>query len=258
MQTPEAKLRQYKDDMKRFQGLKASVKMRYAESIDYRDYEPKIKKLLDTHIQANEVIQLNQPVNIFDEHQFNQVKEERGVYESKTTAARADAIAHATKKAITEHMEEDPAFYEKFSKLIQQAIDDFRAKRLSEQEYLKRVTGLAENVANKKHDDVPDEIRNNEHAMAFYGVLRPLLANGDDEIADKITVLSSTAIIGIFESNRKVNFWDDYDAQKRTMNEIDDYLYDEIKGRQGIDLTTEQMDDIIERSMQLARHRSLV
>ena len=44
------------------------MKLRYAESIDYRDYEPKIQKLLDTHIRANEVIQLNEPVNIFDEH----------------------------------------------------------------------------------------------------------------------------------------------------------------------------------------------
>ena len=43
------------------------MKLRYAESIDYRDYEPKIKKLLDTHISAYEVVQLNEPVNIFDE-----------------------------------------------------------------------------------------------------------------------------------------------------------------------------------------------
>jgi type I restriction enzyme R subunit len=39
------------------------------------------------------------------------------------------------------------------------------------------------------------------------------------------------------------------------MNEIDDYLYDEVKGRQGIDLTTAEMDEIIEKTMQLARHR---
>lgn len=259
MQTEETKLRQYKDDLKRFQGLKASVKMRYAESIDYRDYEPKIKKLLDTHIQANEAIQLNQPVNIFDETQFEQVKEERGVYESKTPAARADAIAHATKKAITERMEEDPAFYEKFSKLIQLAIDDFRAKRISEKEYLERVTKHAEDVANKKHDDVPDEIKNNEHVMAFYGLFKPLFVNGsDDKAMERVVIASARKVIEIFESNRKVNFWNDEDAQKRVINDIDDYLYDEVKGTMGINLTAPQMDEIIDRSMQLARHRRLV
>ncbi|MBI5306786.1 MAG: hypothetical protein HZB37_00175, partial [Planctomycetes bacterium] len=49
---------------------------------------------------------------------------------------------------------------------------------------------------------------------------------------------------------------DDAEAQKRTINDIDDFLYDEIKGTRGIELTTGQMDEIIERSMQLARHRT--
>jgi len=39
------------------------------------------------------------------------------------------------------------------------------------------------------------------------------------------------------------------------MNDIDDYLYDDIRGECGIDLSTEQMDEIIEKSMRLARHR---
>lgn len=39
------------------------------------------------------------------------------------------------------------------------------------------------------------------------------------------------------------------------MNDIDDYLYDEIKGSRGIELSLDQMDEIIGRSMQLARHR---
>ena len=119
MNSDENKLKKYKDDLKRFQNLKAAVKLRYAEAIDYRDYEPKIKKLLDTHIQANEVTQLNEPVNIFDEKMFNMVKEDQGVYQTKTTASKADTIAHATKRSISENMDEDPAFYEKFSKLIQ-------------------------------------------------------------------------------------------------------------------------------------------
>jgi type I restriction enzyme R subunit len=72
--TPEKRLQLYKDDLKRFSYLRASVKLRYAESINYKDFEPKIKKLLDTHISASEVLRLNEPVNIFDEDAFNKVK----------------------------------------------------------------------------------------------------------------------------------------------------------------------------------------
>ncbi|MDD3880225.1 MAG: type I restriction endonuclease subunit R, partial [Syntrophomonas sp.] len=169
MNCAEATLKRYKSDLKRFQKLKAAVKLRYAEAIDYRDFEPKIKKLLDVHIQANEVIQLNEPVNIFDDNAFLAIKEERGVYETKSKAARADAIAHATKKAITEKMEEDPAFYEKFSLLIQQAIDGFRAKRISDLEYLNLVSEIRNKVVTRQHDDMPETLLGNEDAMAYYG-----------------------------------------------------------------------------------------
>lgn len=257
MKMTDAKLKQYKDDLKRFQNLKSAVKLRYAEAIDYRDYEPKIKKLLDTHIQANEVIQLNEPVNIFDEKMFNQVKEEQGVYGTKTTAAKADAIAHATKKAIAEKMDEDPAFYEKFSKLIQQAIDDFKAKRISDLEYLSKVTDIRGKVATKQHDDVPQKLDGNEDAMAFYGILKPFFeaCQLDEAICEDISADTALAIQSTLQRHWKVQFWDDDDAQKRAMNDIDDYLYDQIKGVHGVDLSLEQMDEIIERSMQVARHR---
>lgn len=254
MNTPEEKIRMYKNDLKRFHNLKAAVKMRYAEVIDYRDYEPKIKKLIDTQIQANEVLQLNEPVNIFDENMFNIVKEEQGVYNKRTPGARADTIAHATKKAIHEKMEEDPAFYEKFSKLIQDAIDDFRAKRISDLEYLNRVKDIHDKVINKQHDDVPEKIAGNEDAMAFFGVVKPYF----DEVgsAEELSADLALEIQDIIRKHWKVQFWDDADAQKLVINDIDDYLFDVIKGEKGIALTTEQMDDIIEKSMQVAKHRS--
>ena len=263
--TDEKTLLRYKTDVRKFQALKLAVKLRYAESIDYRDYEPKIKKLLDTHIQANEVIQLNEPVNIFDDKLFNQLKEEQGVYQtSRTTASKADTIAHATKKVITEKMDEDPAWYEKFSTLVQQAIDAFRAKRISDLEYLHTVVALRNKVVGKVHDDVPDMLSGNEDAMAYYGVLQPfveLAGRGaqppkSDAALEVITANSAIAIHRILEKNKKVQFWYDDDAQKETVNEIDDYLYDELKREQGIELSLDQMDALIEKVLQVARHRS--
>lgn len=266
-ETEDETLTRYKVDFRKFQSLKASVKLRYAEAVDYRDYEPKIKKLLDTHIQANEVIQLNEPVNIFDDKMFNQVKEEQGVYQTKkTTASKADTIAHATKKVITERMNEDSAFYEKFSKLIQQAIEDFRAKRLSDLEYLEKVVDIRDKIVYKVHDDVPDKLSGNEDAMAYFGVLKPFLEitkNSkntkycESEYDENQEIIADTAIIiyNILEKHKKVHFWDDEDAQKQAINEIDDYLYDELKTKKCIELSLEQMDDIIEKVMQVAKNR---
>lgn len=262
-ETDEKALSRYKADFKKFQALKASVQLRYAETIDYRDYEPKIKKLLDTHIQANEVVQLNEPVNIFDDTLFNQVKEEQGVYQTgkpqQTTASKADTIAHATKRAITEKMDEDPAFYEKFSNLIQKAIEDFRAKRISDLEYLNKVVEIRDKVAGKVHEDVPETLSGNEDAMAYFGVLKPFLEKHELSAEDLEAAAADTAIAihAILKKHGKVHFWDDADAQKEVINEIDDYLYDEVKTRRGIELSFDQMDEIIEKTLQVARHRSL-
>lgn len=258
-ETDEKTLSRYKADLRKFQSLKASVKLRYAEAIDYRDYEPKIKKLLDTHIQANEVVRLNEPVNIFDDEAFMEVKEEQAVYGSKkTTASKADTIAHATKKVITEKMDEDPAFYEKFSKLIQQAIEDFRAKRISDLDYLNKVVDIRNKVVGKVHDDIPDNLSGNEDAMAYFGVLKPFLEIHElgEEDLESAAADTAIAIHGILEKHKKVHFWDDEDAQKQAVNEIDDYLYDELKTNRGIELSLDQMDDIIEKVLQVAKHRS--
>ena len=258
-ETDEKTLSRYKDDLRKFQSLKASVKLRYAEAIDYRDYEPKIKKLLDTHIQANEVIRLNEPVNIFDDASFMAVKEDRGVVyrTGKSSASKADAIAYATKKVISEKMGEDPAFYEKFSKLIQQVIEDFRAKRLSDLEYLNKVIEIRSKVVDRVHDDVPDILVGNEDAMAYFGVIRPFInahTLGEAEL-EAIAADTAIALHGILEKHRKVHFWDDEDAQKQAANEIDDYLYDELGTARGIELSLDQMDDIIKKVLQVAKHR---
>lgn len=95
------------------------MKIRYAEDVDYRDYEAQIQKMLTTYVQADEVIQVVEPVNIFEREAF-----EKEVDKARSPRAKADIIANRTKKTITEKMEEDPFFYRKFSVLLEQTIAD--------------------------------------------------------------------------------------------------------------------------------------
>jgi type I restriction enzyme, R subunit len=253
--TPQERLQAYKTDLRRFINLKTAVKLRYSESIDYRDFEPKIQKLLNTHISATEVLKLNEPVNIFDVGAFAKVLADQG--HSKTAAAKADMIAHATKRAITERLNEDPAFYEKFSRLIQQAIDDYRAGRISELEYLKRSSAIKDSVVSRKNDDVPATLRGKDHAIACYGVVLPFFAGHltDSEQAETVAVDAAMSLWAIVERNRVVGFWDNLDAQRQCVNALDDFLYDDIRGVRAIALTTTEQDEIIHRVMSLAQSR---
>ena len=257
--TDESEMKRYKDDLKRFQRLSGAVRLRYAETVDFSSIEPRIRKLLDTHIQADTVTRLNEPVNIFDNSSFNQVKDEQGVYGGQTTAARADTIAHAVKRTITEKMDEDPAFFSKFSELIQEVIDASRAKRISDLEYLNQVTRLRDQIVSGRHDDAPAKLRDNDEACAYYGVVKPVyLAHNTFSKQELDDMAADTALAAqiILMDCRKVDFWNDLDARNNVKNAIDDYLHDEIKYKHGVPLSVEQMDEVIEKLMRVARRRS--
>ena len=257
---PDHLLNRYKDDLKRFQALRKSVKDRYADSVNYGDYEPKIKKLLDTHIQANEVIRLHDPVNIFDENSFKRVLEDQGIEKDRNKGAIADTIAHRMKRYLIEHIEEDPSLYERFSKLVQKAIDDFRAKRLSDLEYLNQIIQLCNNINSKVRDDVPGAIQSDENLTAIYGLVYPvfeqsILTNTNTEA---LSVEVSQRFLNIFKDHKKVDFWSDEDAQKQVMNAIDDYYYDRLKAEFDLSLSLDQVDELIQKVMRLAKHRQIV
>ena len=252
--TARDELERYKSDLAFFQKLKVAVQLRYAETVDYRAYQPRIEKLLDTHIQADQITRLNDAVNIFDEIGFAQVKEGRGLYRGKSAAARADTIAHAVKNRINERLEQDPVFYRQFSELIQKAIDDFRAQRISATEYLQEASGIRAQLNQQRRDDVPGELRGDDEACAYFGVVKSCLAEmaAGGEV-DRIAAQTARAIQGAVTNHWKVDFWDDSDAQKAVKGEIDDFFYDQLQAKHGIRLPADVMDEITGRTMKIAK-----
>ena len=162
------------------------------------------------------------------------------------------------KRTISEKMEEDPVFYQKFSNLIQRVIDEFRAARLSGVEYLEKVSKLKKDFDSLGHEDVPERLRDNRDAAAFFGVIRPVFetCGSNADTCGEYAADAALAIHAILQRHGKVHFWDDPDARNSAINDIEDYLYDEIKAKRGIDLGSEQLDEIIERTMRIARNRT--
>jgi type I restriction enzyme R subunit len=266
--TPEEKIVRYKDDVVFFQRLRAAAKIRYAEGIDYRDYEQQIQKMLNTYVQADEVIRVVEPVNIFEQDAFQQE-----VDKARSTRAKADIIANRTKKTITEKMDEDPFFYRRLSTLLEEVIEDYKNARIDETKYLTKVTEILEKVRDRRQDDTPEILEGNDLAKAFYGViLERLSLNARSEVAIKDdthgaeypTLPSSSTCeiqarisLQIGETVRRhavVRWRDNQDAQNRIRNDIDDCLF-ELQGTQGIQLSLNQIDSIMEDCLRIARNR---
>ncbi len=222
--------------------LKRSVQLRYQETVDVREFEPKIQKLLDDHVVAMPAETIIEVVNINDPDALKAVVKETGVSE----ASRADRIASATRRAITEKMDADPTFYKQFSELLEETILAYREKRLSERDYLNSVVDLASKVARKDRGrDVPESIRGDENAQAFFGILDgQLKTKGEEQVAGDEAAYIALGIIGIIKSHLIVDIWSNEVAQNNLRNAIDDYFFDVLRDEKGVDLPVQVLDDL--------------
>ena len=249
----EARIEAMKRDWKQFSELKHSVQLRYQETVDVREFETKIQKLLDVHVVAMPAETIIQVVNIHDPDALKAVVEEDGVSE----ASRADRIASATRRAITEKMEEDPTFYRQFSELLEETIRAYREKRLSEREYLKNVVELASKVARRDRGvEVPAPIRGNDHAQAFFGILDGRLCAKDGAQVNRDEAATiALDVIEIIKAQLIVDIWSNEVAQNNLRNSIDDFFFDVVRDERGVDLPVEVLDDLELKIMDLARAR---
>jgi type I restriction enzyme, R subunit len=245
----------YKADLKRFENLRRSVSYRYADAVNFAEHEARIRKLLDKHILATDVIPIVPPVNIFDEDAFQHAVEE----ETGSTASKADAIASATARTITERMDADPVFYKRFSELVRETIEEFLAGRLSEKDYLDRIVKVRDEVVagSRADESVPESVRDDDLAGALYRNSEALLRDAVGGDAPTVAADTALAFAAIVRRHRKIGWQDDIDVQNNIRNAMDAFLYDEIKEARGIfGLDTATMDAVMDSALAIARRQA--
>ncbi len=246
MDTSENTIRQYKADLKFFQNLRAAVSQRYQETIDYSEYEPKIKKLIDTHVGAGDVRQLCEPINLLDAKQREQVLAD----DSKSVGAKADMIAAATRHTIEQELGKDPMFYKKFSKLLEEVIEAYHAGRLQALEALDKVKDIATKVTTHTDDDIPAELVGQDMARRYYGcVCESMPAYG--AVAKKPAARIAVAISERLTRHKIRDWRTNPDIINKMRGEIDDILFDTAE-ELGIDISLEDQDAIIDRCIEVA------
>jgi type I restriction enzyme R subunit len=210
--------------------------------------------LIDSHIQSPDVRPITDLVNIFDKERFAlEVEKIEG------TAAKADTIAHRVKRTITDRLEQDPAFYKRFSKMIDETIEAYKEGRISELQYLEKVTEVMDKVRNREDDVTPPELRHSKHAAAYYGVLRESATNyyTAQERARLIELAKEMAlrIEKIIEAHKIRDWVRNTDVQNRMKADIEDYLFDEVQPKFNVQIDTTMLDEVLDRLIDLARKR---
>ncbi len=257
-QTPEAQITKYKKDAAFFLALRVSVKRRFSDELNFKEYESQVQKLIDKHITTEgEVLRITELVNVFD-------KQERQAELEKITgkAAKADHIASRTMKAISVKMNEDPVYYKKLSQLIRQTIEEYHHHRITEAEYLMRAQGFENQFFDQKRDHVPALISDNPTAIAFYNIVTEELKQGltnasksmdiSAEIADGIDQVIRARIM---ENGHLFIDWQKNDDIKGMMKiDIDDMIFD-IQARHDMKFDLSAIDLLIEECIKVAETR---
>ncbi|GMA58025.1 type I restriction enzyme R subunit [Alicyclobacillus sacchari] len=244
-------LNRYKRDLKFYQELRKSVKLRYSDTIDHKEYEAKMQMLMDNYISAEEIIRITNPVDIMDEKGF-----EEELKRLKSPRARADAIRTRLSKRINAKWDENPVYYKKFSQRIEETIKAYKEQRISEAEYWSRMQDIMRDFRKGTSGvSYPSNLRSNVNAQAFYGVVLEVFQESND-VNDKQELLGELAlkIDQIIESHSKVDWHDNIEVHNRIAQELDDLLYD-FAAEHHFDLDFDQIDKIIESVKTVALRR---
>jgi type I restriction enzyme R subunit len=261
----EEDIKLYKREFKFYQELRASVKIRYSDTIDHKEYEAKMRNLMDSYIAAEDIIQITAPVDILNEKEFEDELMRLG-----SPRAKADAIRTRMTKRISEKWDENPAYYKKFSERIEEIIEQYKEKRISELEYLEKMRNVM-NDFRKGYSGTtyPEKIKHNIHAQAFYGVVKEVLederyyeAGVTELVAEDGPIYNYEGILAdiamevdvIIERHCKVDWHDNPDVHKKISQEIDELLY-LVKKKHFPKMTFDQIDTMIENIKTVALRR---
>ena len=248
---PGEERKKYQDCFVFFSKVRRSVKIRYCDAIDNSEYEPLMQNLLDTHLSVAGLKQITSPVDILNKDDFEQELEELG-----SLHAKADAITSRLSKSISAKYEENPAYYDSFSKRIKDALDQYKEKVISEAEYLAKMRSILEDYRSGKSSvSYPERIKHNVHAQAFYGVITALFDDAQIEgMTPDFAAEIAEEITAIIAKHSCVDWTNNQTIHNRISQDIDDLFYAYEKSR-GLVLSFDLIDKVIENVKTVALRR---
>ena len=248
---PKDEFKKYQDTFIFFAKIRRSVNIRYFDTIDNREYEPLMQNLLDTHMSVAGIRQITNPINILDKDGFEEELDKLG-----SPRAKADAITSRMTKSISEKYDENPAYYDSFSKRIKEALEQYKEKVITEAEYLAKMRSIMEDYRDgRSYITYPEAIKNNVHAQAFFGVLSAILDN-DESVRVEPDFIAEMAmeITIIVAGHSQVDWTNNKTIHDRISQDIDDLFYEYEKTR-GLKLSFDVIDKIIENVKTVALRR---
>ena len=167
---PQAEINQYENKVRFYIELKQTIGNSSGDFLDYKSYEPDMRKLIDNYIVASDSIKIGE----FDDLTLLDFVEDKGqilihdVPDGKKEGA-AEAIENNIRRKVVEKVTVNPKYYEKMSAILDKLIEERKQGVKDYKDLLDYYVQLVKNVENPEaNEDYPEEIRGSRALQAIY------------------------------------------------------------------------------------------
>ena len=193
----EKQIATYKKDLKFFTELRSEAKRDAQETVDFNLYEDQIRRLVDKHVVGEEV---REPQGAFLVNKLG--KKDASEWSEDKLRNETDIIKSRLKKTIEQELGDDPYAQKHFSELLKDAIEEAAAMFEHPFKQYALFEDLAEKIASREVDEIPDALKGSPHQAAYFGILklnakndtRDFDADGNVSVALKIDEVVSNAV----------------------------------------------------------------
>lgn len=159
----EQETRTIQAEVTKYENIRLEVRLASGDAIDLKLYEPGMRRLLDTYIQAEK----SRKVSAFDDMTLIELIVQRGVDAvdalppgiAADQEAVAETIENNVRRVIIEENPTNPAYYARMSELLDTLIQERKNRAVEYEQYLAQVVELTKKVKNPVHStDYPSTL----------------------------------------------------------------------------------------------------
>lgn len=179
-----AKLKRYEDKVRFYIELKRTIGNTSGDFLDFKAYEPDMRKLIDNYISASDSVKIGEFDDLtlldFVDAQGKAMAEE-GAPEARRESA-AETIENNIRRKMVEKATVNPRYYEKMSAILEKLIRARREGVIGYKELLEQYIALARDVEHPEENGMyPERIRKSKAMQALYDSI-----GGDEDMAVRL------------------------------------------------------------------------
>jgi len=232
------------------------ARMRYRDSMVIgKDVGAKVRTLIDEHIISLGIDPKVAPVNLTDAHFENSVNEVRehaasyGATSEEQKKAIASEMEHAVKSHVSQHVDEDPIYYEKLSERLKSILDSLAGQW---DELIKALQSIIDEVrsGSTKHEEGLPDIP--EYYLPFYRMLKVAVCGEekpDLAIEAQLIELTEKLVAHIQDKITTTSFWEPHRISLQ--EELEQYLFESLHESDLLDF--DHMEPLVDKLRELAK-----